>query len=196
MNNLRQIMIAMLNYESAYGHFPEQAITSQDGRPLLSWRVAILPFLEQEALYKQFHLDEPWDSEHNLKLLEQMPDVYRVPEVDLVGETLYLGITGPGTAFESGRKLRFRDVLDGLSNTIGVVEANPAVAVPWTKPADLRFEPGEELIGLGGVRPGGFLAAFLDGSTRLISESVDREVLRRLFLIRDGEPIGDLDQDR
>ncbi len=195
-NNLRQIMLAMLNYESAYGHFPSQAITGQDGQKLLSWRVAILPYLEQEQLYRQFHLDEPWDSEHNLKLLDQMPDVYRVPEVDLGGETLYLAITGKGTAFEAGRKLRMAEVFDGMSNTIGIVEVNPAVAVPWTKPEDLNFEPGEELIGLGGVRPGGFLAAFLDGSTRFISESVDRETLRRLFLIRDGEPVGDLDRDR
>lgn len=195
-NNLRQILLGLLNYESAYQKFPPQAITSPDGRKLLSWRVAILPFLDEMELYKQFRLEEPWDSEHNLKLLDRMPEVYRTPAVDLGNQTLYLGMTGPGTTFEQGKQTKLRDVLDGLSNTIGIVEANPAVAVPWTKPEDLNFDPAEVVVGLGGVRPGSFLAGFLDGSTRIISDSIDRDVLRRLFLINDGEPIGDLDQNR
>jgi hypothetical protein len=194
-NNLRQLMIGMLNYESAYQHFPLQAIAGADGKKLLSWRVALLPFMEELDLYQQFHLDEPWDSEHNLKLLEQMPDVYRSPNVTLEGKTLYLAVTGPGTAFESGKKRRLRDVTDGLSNTIGLVEVAPSAAVPWTKPEDFTYEEGADLSGLQGVRPGGFLVAFLDGSTRLIAKTVDLDVLRKLFLINDGEVLGDLDRN-
>lgn len=194
-NNLRQLMIGILNYESAYQHFPLQAIAGPDGKKLLSWRVALLPFLEEVELYQQFHLDEPWDSEHNLKLLEKMPAVYRSPNVTLSGETLYLAVTGSGTAFEAGKKLRLRDVTDGLSNTIGLVEVAPSAAVPWTKPEDFTFAGDDDLSALAGFRPGGFLVAFLDGSTRLIAKSVGSETLRRLFLVNDGEVIGDWDRN-
>ncbi len=80
MNNLKQIGLAMHNYESTFGTFPPAYIADKaTGKPLLSWRVAILPFLEQDALYKQFHLDEPWDSAHNKTLIARMPPVYRSP---------------------------------------------------------------------------------------------------------------------
>src|SRR5207249_2796575 len=72
-NNLKQIGLAMHNYHDTYRHFPPQALTDKNGKPLLSWRVAVLPFIEQDNLYRQFKLDEPWDSEHNRKLLERMP---------------------------------------------------------------------------------------------------------------------------
>lgn len=81
MNNLKQIGLALHNYHGTYGTFPPQAIRSKEGKPLLSWRVAILPFIEQAAPYKQFHLDEPWDSEHNRKLAETLPVVYVSPNV-------------------------------------------------------------------------------------------------------------------
>src|SRR5262249_54155708 len=73
-NNLKQIALAMHNYNDAYnGKLPAHAIYSKDGKkPLLSWRVAILPFIEQDNLYQQFHLDEPWDSEHNKKLIPML----------------------------------------------------------------------------------------------------------------------------
>ncbi len=76
MNNMKQIALAMHNYHDVYGRLPAPAIMDKDGKPLLSWRVAILPFIEQDNLYKQFKLDEPWDSEHNKKLLVQMPGIY------------------------------------------------------------------------------------------------------------------------
>jgi hypothetical protein len=81
MNNLKQIMLAMHNYHDTHGAFPPQAIRSQDGKPLLSWRVALLPFLEAGDLYKQFHLDEPWDSAHNKPLIEKMPAVLASPHL-------------------------------------------------------------------------------------------------------------------
>ena len=69
----------MHNYHDTYGTFPPAATTDGADKPLLSWRVAILPFLEQQPLYEQFHLDEPWDSPHNKTLIEQMPQVYAIP---------------------------------------------------------------------------------------------------------------------
>ncbi|MFM7564384.1 MAG: DUF1559 domain-containing protein [Planctomycetota bacterium] len=193
-NNIRMQMLAILNYHDAMNRLPGQAITDTAGKPLLSWRVAILPYLDEGQLYSEFHLDEPWDSEHNLKLLDRMPQVYRNAAIDLGNQTVYLAVTGKGTGFEAGKKIGIRDILDGTSYAIGIVEASPASAVPWTKPEDWTYQPGQEKAGLGGIRPDGFLAVFFDGSSRLIANSVDNDFLRKLFLINDGEVIGDLDR--
>ena len=92
----------MRNYHDANKHFPAAAIRSKDGKPLLSWRVALLPMMEHEKLYDQFHLDEPWDSEHNKKLIDKMPAMYRSPKSRLKapGMTNYVVPVGPGTVFE------------------------------------------------------------------------------------------------
>jgi RNA polymerase sigma factor (sigma-70 family) len=77
LKNLKAIALAMQNYYDTFGHFPTD-VTDKAGKPLLSWRVQLLPFLDHQDLYKQFQRDEPWDSPHNLKLLTRMPDVFRV----------------------------------------------------------------------------------------------------------------------
>ena len=79
MNNMKQLMLGMLNYESAHGSFPAPARCDDNGKPLLSWRVELLPFLEEQSLYDALHRDEPWDSPHNKKLITQMPPVFRGP---------------------------------------------------------------------------------------------------------------------
>jgi hypothetical protein len=192
MNNLRQIALAFHNYESAFGRFP-QNIVADDGTPLLSWRVAILPFMEQNALYDQFHLSEPWDSEHNLPLLDHMPDIYQNSNVMLDNKTVYQGFVGPGTVFEGG-KVRFRDILDGTSNTILCVESDMDTAVEWSRPADLPFDPDQPVAGVGSLRPNGFNASLCDGSVRLIHTSIDQEVLHNLIQMNDGNVINMDDQ--
>ncbi|HOM18937.1 MAG TPA: DUF1559 domain-containing protein, partial [Thermoguttaceae bacterium] len=147
-------------------------------------------FVEQQALYDQFHLDEPWDSPHNRKLIERMPAVFQSPGVKTKpGMTVYLGLVGEGTLFEGDKKRPIGDIRDGTSNTIMLVEADPDRAVPWTKPDDLPFDPKKPLAGLGHARQGGFSVLFCDGSVRFISETIDPEVFRRLALINDGEPV-------
>jgi len=79
MNNLKMLALALHNYYNANKHFPLPASSSKDGKPLLSWRVYILPYLEQDSLFRQFHLDEPWDSPHNRTLIDKMPSIYRLP---------------------------------------------------------------------------------------------------------------------
>jgi prepilin-type processing-associated H-X9-DG protein len=186
VNNLKQIALAMHNYHSANNSFPAHAIYSKDGKPLLSWRVAILPFIEQQDLYNEFHLDEPWDSEHNKRLIERMPMVYACPDTPhQAGTTPYQVAVGKGTMFEAPEGHGIQEITDGTSNTIMVAESSRGVT--WTKPDDMSF--GDELPRVGSRHPGGYNAAFGDGSVRFIKQTIDEAVLRALFTRNGGEVI-------
>jgi hypothetical protein len=191
-NNLKEIGLAAHNHHDATGAFPAN-LTGRDGKPLLSWRVAILPYLQQEALYRQFRLDEPWDSEHNVRLLAQMPKVYVVPGREreaAEGLTYYQGFAGPGAMFDTAPEVggvRMAAITDGTSNTLLAVEA--AEAVPWTKPADLPFDPAGPLPRLGGHHRGGFNALLCDGSTRFVPDRINEQTLRALITYNGGEVV-------
>jgi prepilin-type processing-associated H-X9-DG protein len=187
INNLRQLMLAMHNHHDAHGRFPTAAIYDKRGKALLSWRVLILPFIEQNDLYKEFHLDEPWDSEHNKKLLDRMPSVYAATGEEKSNRTHYQVFVGKDTCFEGKKGIRIFEIPDGTSNTIMIVEA--ANAVPWTKPEDLPFDADKPLPKLGGLYPGGFNAAFADGSVRFLKDSIKESTLRLLIQRNDGQPI-------
>ncbi|QEG25096.1 DUF1559 family PulG-like putative transporter [Mariniblastus fucicola] len=190
-NNVRQILLAMLNFESAYKHLPARAITDKDGKPLLSWRVQILPFLEQNNLYKQFKLDEPWDSPHNIKLLETMPITYasQFPEDDelqAAGKTRIVLPVGEGCAFDLAEGKTFRQIKDGSSNTIAVLLSTPEAAVPWTKPADWEIDmanPTATIIQGDSPR----IFGVLDGSVHEFSESITDEVFKAMLTFEGGE---------
>jgi prepilin-type processing-associated H-X9-DG protein len=186
-NNLKQIALGLLNYESAYKKFPPRIGKSADGKPLLSWRVKILPFLEEQALYNEFHLDEPWDSEHNIKLLERMPAVYANPRVvTLPGHTAYLLPYGEDTGWPEDA-FRMPNITDGTSNTVAVVEAGGEVAVPWTKPDDLDIDAYPD----GSWMPPGAGAnvVMFDGSVRFLAALIDPETLGALFTKDGGESV-------
>jgi prepilin-type processing-associated H-X9-DG protein len=187
-NNLKQIALAMHNYHDTFGAFPPAAIYDKNGKPLLSWRVMILPFVEQDNLYKEFHLDEPWDSEHNKKLLAQMPPIYRAEEEDAKKHlTRYLGFAGKNALFDGAKGIRMADITDGTSNTIMVAEA--AKGVPWTKPEDIPFGDGKLLPLVVNPKKGGFNAAFCDGSVHFLRKTVKEAVMRLLVQINDGNPL-------
>jgi hypothetical protein len=188
-NNLKQLALAMHNYQRVHGRLPPAASQSKDGKPLLSWRVLLLPYLEHESLYKQFKLDEPWDSPHNQRLLAQMPSVFNDPSAPTLEQstTYYQVFVGKGTAFESPQGHRLQDFPDGTSNTLLIVEA--ATAVPWTKPVDLSYAPDQPLPKLGGQHLGGFNAALADGSVRLIPQQTKDQVLRALITRNGGEKL-------
>ncbi|MEM9826903.1 MAG: DUF1559 domain-containing protein [Planctomycetota bacterium] len=192
-NSLRQIGLAMHNYHDAYRKFPAAASTTADAKPLLSWRVAILPFIEQQELYEQFHLDEPWDSEHNLKLLDKMPDVYMDPSAPLQpGYTVFQLITGPETLYaDPAKSPRFRDILDGTANTVLVVETSRENAVPWTKPADWKVDLQNPLVGTGDTHPGGFHVMLADGAIKFITNGIDPDLFRALVTPNGREVISD-----
>ncbi|MAV37954.1 MAG: hypothetical protein CMJ59_21150 [Planctomycetaceae bacterium] len=186
INNLKQIALAFHNYYDTHKRFPTTMMLGPDGKTLHSWRVAILPYLAADLLYQEYRLDEPWDSDHNQRLLARMPSTYRHPS-DPPDSTAssYYGLSGKTSVFgEQG--LTFRKIVDGTSNTVLVVEAQRNI--PWTKPQDIPFTP-DKLPKLGGYQEEGFLAAFCDGSVRLIATSVGDEILKRYFQYNDGQPI-------
>jgi hypothetical protein len=147
-DRLKQIGLAMLAYHDREHHFPPSAIYGKDGKPLLSWRVVLLPYLGHEDLHRRFKLDEPWDSPHNLALAAQMPDVYGLPpNVDDRADpstTYFQVFVGPGTAFEGKNGISLRDFPDGISGTVLVVIGPEPVL--WTKPADIEFLPEGPLV--------------------------------------------------
>src|SRR5262249_12243111 len=101
VNNLKQIALALHNFHSSNGRFPPAGSRDKNGNALLSWRVTILPFVEQQALFNEFHMDEPWDSPHNKTLLDKMPMLYAVPGASAgVGMTFYRGFSGKGAFFD------------------------------------------------------------------------------------------------
>lgn len=138
MNDAKQLALAVFNYHDASGAFPAPAFKGPDGKALLSWRVAILPYIEQDELYRRFKLTEPWDSPANKALIPLMPKLYQgtLPAAD--GKTAFKVITGPGTAFDPRQKMSIRTITDGTSNTIGVIEAGDPVE--WTRPVDIAFD--------------------------------------------------------
>jgi hypothetical protein len=189
INNLKQLALAMYNYESVNGHFPADAVYDKSGKALLSWRVLVLPYIEQDALYKEFHLDEPWDSDHNKKLLEKMPPLFAGTDeaARKEHETHYQTFVGKGAIFDGKKGVKITDITDGTSNTIMLVEAKKAV--PWTKPEDVPFDAGKLVPKLGGLFDGIFNAAFADGSVRSLPLTIKEEKLRALITRNGGEVI-------
>ncbi len=197
MNNLKQLGLSVHNYTSAHNYLPQHAIYSKDGKPLLSWRVALLPYLDQGTLYARFKLDEPWDSEHNRALIKYMPPVYIPAEEQAGGEPyttyyqVFVGTKGRvGPLFEPSPQLKIRlggGCPDGTSGTLLIVEAGSPVV--WTKPEDLFYLPDRPLPKLGGLSKIGFLGAFADGSVRLFSRELGDDTIRSLITRNGGEPV-------
>jgi hypothetical protein len=175
-SNLRDLGIAMHSYADVKKTFPAWASYSKEGKPLLSWRVHLLPFLGQEALYKEFHLDEPWDSEHNKKLIPRMPGVYKSPAYlgGEVGKTTFLVPLGPDLAFPMENKANRlpADFPDGTSNTILMLDVDDDRAVVWTRPADLEVNQNKPTAGLGNRPSGKFGVLLVDGSSRSFPRNI------------------------
>ena len=178
-------------YENSNQSLPRQAIFSKDGKPLLSWRVALLPQCGAADLYKEFHLDEPWDSPNNKPLIAKMPSVFKDPTGKDVGEgkTRYVVVTGKGTLFDGDQGIKLTQIPDGTSNTILLLEVGEDRAVDWTKPDDMPFNVEKPLEGLGEIPDTGFAAVFADCHVMMIHKTIDADTFRKLILRADGQPI-------
>lgn len=205
-NNLKQIALALHNYQDVYGTLPPAYIADGNGTPMHSWRVLVLPFLEQGPLYDQYRFDEPWNGPNNRKLAEQIPQVYRCPSyapdrsrrgdpsTDDELLTQYVALSGEQTPFPGTRSMNTKEIDDGASNTLMVVELD-ADCVHWMAPRDID-PPGFARVLSAENRkrkqhPGGLQAALADGGVRFISETTDRETLLGLSTVSGGEELVD-----
>ncbi len=196
-NNFHQLLLASHNYADVNRTFPVSSQVPQaldeDGKPFLSWRVHLLQYIDPD-LYAEFHLNEPWDSEHNQQLLERMPDVYHIEDADAEelepGMTRVVRVDGPGMLFENGIGGGFNDITDGSSNTAFCFAVGPDKAVPWTKPEDIAIDFTKPIIPqLGLDASETFMVGMCDGSVRDVPVTIDNEMLRRLLIHNDGEVI-------
>jgi hypothetical protein len=190
-NHRKQVALAMHNYHDVNSHFPAAAIRDAEGRPLLSWRIALLPYLDHGKLYKEFHLNEPWDSPHNKRLIEQIPEVYQPGSAQLrsEGKTTMLVPVGKGTIFGEKEGVAIKDIPDGTSVTIFIVDADRKNAVPWTKPEDLNVDNVDAKEVLFGDRKEGLMCAMADGSAQFLGSNCSSVLLRTLLTRNGREPI-------
>ena len=190
-NNLKQIALAMHNYHDVHKSFAPQASYDKQKKPLLSWRVHLLPFVDAGELYKQFHLDEPWDSEHNKALIRKMPKVYHSPLMsDLVapGKTTYLLPVGPKLLWNGPKAPTIRTITDGTSNTIMALDVDESRAVFWTQPEDLAVDPKHPTAGVI-HKDIGILASLCDGSVRVLPATIAPQEFWALLTPAGGEVI-------
>ncbi len=133
VNNLKQLALAFHNHHDAFRRFPHSKHMQPNGVHPHSWRIAILPFIEQQALYDQYRFDEPWDSENNSKLIAKMPAFFRHPSQPANSTTTdYVVLVGEDAFSTPKRPIGLADITDGTSGTIMLVEAKSNI--PWTKP--------------------------------------------------------------
>jgi hypothetical protein len=183
----------MHSYEATHGRLPPAVVYGDYGEPLLSWRVLLLPFIDQEMLFKEFRLHEPWDSPHNIALLPRMPATYAPPPGKAKKVPPYHTVckvfVGKGAAFEGRQGLRLSaDFPDGTANTLLVVEAGEPV--PWTKPEDLPFDPDGPLPDLRGLFDVGFRASTASGHRHDVLKGVSERTLRAAITRNGGESLG------
>jgi prepilin-type processing-associated H-X9-DG protein len=192
-NNLKQIGLALHNYHDTYNSFPPAYVADSDGRPMHSWRVLILPYLDQQALYQSYDFTQPWDSPANQFVLQSMPPVFACPSNPAQGgnTTAYAAAFGPDCVFSGPEGVKIQTIVDGTSNTVMVGEATRA-AIPWTQPQDVDIQAHPALNDPGGFsshHTGGVQFLMGDGSVRFISEEINQQTLDSLYGKSDANPI-------
>lgn len=196
--NLMHIALAFHNYHDIYGHFPPAYVVDKNGRPMHSWRVLLLevmPDAQSQKLFRQYDFNQPWDSPANKALGAEIPDVYSDPITDRDStNTSYMVVAGPETLFDGTRKISFRQVTDGTSNTLLLAEVANSQTL-WTEPRDLDadtmptdFEASNQAECISGLRAGNVLIATADGAVHSLNQRIPLKTLRHLILRNDGEP--------
>lgn len=197
-NNLHNIAIALQNYHDVHGTFPPAYIADADGKPMHSWRVLILPFVEQKNLYDLYDFDEPWDGPNNSKLAAECPrlKIFMCPSTTNVNETNYFAVVGQQTMWPDEKAMKLSDIKDGAASTIQLVEVHNT-GIHWMEPRDLDFVQMPMSVnptfgqGISSAHQGGAMVALADGSSRFIKNETAPTTLRALLTIAGGETIGD-----
>jgi type II secretory pathway pseudopilin PulG len=185
VNNLKQIALALHNYEQAHKALPPAYTVDANGRPLHSWRTLILPFLEQEPLYQSIDLSKPWNDPANAKALETSISIFRCPEaVGPRNTTTYLAIASPNGCLNLTEPRRLAEITDAHASTLMVIEAGEENAVPWMAPVDadeslvMSLGPATKLHHAGGMN-----ACFVDRTVRFLKAGTPAIVRRALMSI-------------
>ncbi|HEV3025719.1 MAG TPA: DUF1559 domain-containing protein, partial [Pirellulales bacterium] len=199
-NNLKQIGVALHVYHDLYGSFPPAYIADADGKPMHSWRVLILPFVEGQHIYDQYNFNEPWNGPNNRRLAAMMPSTYSCPSdpsTPGASTTAYLAIAGPGAVFDGDKRCTLNNVTDGTENTLVVGEVVGA-NVDWMEPRDLELTQMSGTINApGGAdisshHPSGAMTLYADGSVHFLPSSTTPTTIRALSTKAGGEPISGL----
>ena len=210
INNLKQLSLALLNYESARGEYPAASQSGPNKQHLHSWRYWITPYLESTTFYDQYDPNRAWDDPNNSKLIAKTVPmhVYTCPSHDSQNlSTHYFAVVGDNTAWPQDRGRTFREITDGMSNTILLIEA-PHKSVPWAKPEDLSFEEAVELLtnppqdqyfghevdeGFFFEPSQGINVAFCDGRVELLPLPVQKEYAVAMLTANGGEELSTLE---
>ncbi len=189
-NNLKEIGLGMMNYELAFGHFPQSSPHDKNDPNQLSWRVQLLPFVGEDKLYQEFKVNEPWDSPNNKKLIDRMPKIYKFPSaIAPPGETFYKVFTGNRAIFGPGKKTKLTDIIDGQSLTILAIEGGEPVI--WTKPDDIPFNVNEPLPNLSLQGSHSINVLMADCSVRVVDlDKVSEKTLKAAITMNGGEVLG------
>lgn len=201
-NNLKHIGLALHNYHDAYACFPPAFIADETGRPMHSWRVLLLPYLDRFDLYKQYRFDEPWDGPNNQKLAGKIGDIFRCPTekasaaASSATSTNYVAVVGPQTAWPGWKSTKIQDFADGMSNSIFIVEVADS-GVHWMEPRDLHvLQMSPTINGKSGQGPSsrhhaGAYHLLADGAVRFATEDLPAQTIQTLLTIKGGEPAPD-----
>jgi hypothetical protein len=200
-NHLRQLGLALAVYHEQYGSFPPAHTIDENGRPLHSWRTLILPYLEQGSLYAQLHLDEPWDSPHNVQFHHIVLPLFTCPsnygEKGAGTNTNYVAVVGPLTMWPGSRSTSIADIKDGQGKTIMLVETADS-GIHWMEPRDLHVVQMTGSInaahgqGMSSYHPGGINVVHVDLATGFLSDDTDRNRIKAMLTIAGGEDLPDV----
>lgn len=205
-NNLKQIGMALNQYHKRYGSFPPAFVTDKDGKPAYSWRVLLLPFLDEEKLYAKYRFDEPWDGPNNSKLADQIPAVYRCPgfvhcpenHVDLqIGSKFfsnYVVIRDPASVIPNESPISLDDIVDGPENSIAVVETRKH-SVHWMEPIDINEADFCRDVKAAATEKRtnhdhGVQALFANGAVHSLNRNIESAILKGLATRNGNETLG------
>lgn len=194
LNNLRSIGLALRSYHSEYGRFPPAYIADEHGKPMHSWRVLMLPYLDRAGVLRAYRFDEPWNGPNNRKLADEGRLIFNCPEDDPEPSmrTSYMVVVGPNTMFPGSKSTQLSDISDGGAETIMLVEVAGS-DIHWMEPRDLPVEQAMRGINAAAGRSvsskhsGGVNVVFADARTTFLSDKTDRDQLKAWFTINGGE---------